>query len=159
MLKHLESQVVFVPAGEYAFVTFEGSGQYFVEKDDAGNIIDNENFDSFGYVYVHGAGNIQIDAVLINLNDFDTLGVSSAKEIYEILNDKTDYKDGAWYKVGVDIPAGEYVIESYGEGYIAIMSGPVGKSEIIDNEIFNGRYAVNVSDGQYLKISRGTISQ
>ena len=51
---------------------------------------------------MHGAGNIQTDAVLINLNDFDTLGVSSAKEIYEILNDKTDYKDGAWYKVGVE---------------------------------------------------------
>ena len=148
-----------IPVGEYAFIQFDGSGQYFGEEDMAGNIIDNENFDSFGYVYVHDAGNIQTQGALVNVEAFETLGVSSAKEIYEIVNNVENYKDSAWYKVGVDIPAGQYVIESYGEGYVAIMSGPVGNNEIIDNEIFNGRYTVNVTDGQYLVISSGTIAQ
>lgn len=148
-----------IPVGEYAFVTFEGSGQYYSEKDAAGNIIDNENFDSFGYVYVHSAGNLQTDGVLINTTAFSTLGVTGAKQLYEVLNEKSAYLESGWYKTGVDIQPGQYTIESYGEGYVAIMSGPVGKNEIVDNEIFNGRYNVNVANGQYLKISGGKVAQ
>jgi hypothetical protein len=149
-----------IPKGEYAFIPFEGSSQYFAEKDSSGNIVDNENFNSFGYVYVHGVGNIENGGLLINPSAYETLGVKSAKEIYQVMNQVEDnYKDSAWYKVGVDIPAGQYVIESYGEGYVAIMSGPVGNNDIVDNEIFNGRYQLTVSDGQYLKISQGFISE
>lgn len=149
-----------IPSGEYAFISFEGSGQYYSEEDGSGNIIDNENFDSFGYVNVHNAGNIKNDGALISTNAFENLGVKSAKEIYQVLNNiDGDYKDSAWYKVGVDIPSGKYVIESYGEAYVAVMTGPVGDSDIVNNENFNGRYQVNVSDGQYLKISRGYISE
>lgn len=149
-----------IPAGEYAFISFDGSGQYYSEEDAAGNIIDNENFDSFGYVNVHNAGNIKNDGALISTDAFETLGVKSAKEIYQVLNNiEEDYKDSAWYKIGVDLPSGNYVIESYGEGYVAVMSGPVGESDIVNNENFNGRYQVNVSDGQYLKISGGYISE
>ena len=146
-----------IPAGEYAFVPFEGSGKYYSEEDSAGNIIDNENFDSFGYVYVQGAGNIQTQGVLIKISAFEKLGVKSAKEIYEKLNDATDYKDSAIYKVGVDIAPGVYTIESYGQGYVEVMSGPVGNSDIVDNENFNGKYSVTVSAGQYLKVSRGKL--
>jgi hypothetical protein len=148
-----------IPKGEYAFISFEGSGQYYGEEDPAGNIIDNENFDSFGYVYVHDAGNIETQGALISVNAFKTLGVSGAKEIYEIMNEVEDYKDSGWYKVGTDIPQGKYVVESYGEGYVAAMAGPVGKSDIIDNENFNGKHMVNVTAGQYLNISNGFISQ
>lgn len=148
-----------IPKGEYAFIPYEGSGQYYSEEDLNRNILDNEIFDSFGYVYVHDAGNIQTDAVLISVDAFEELGVTGAKEIFEIVNGHENYMDSGWYKVGIDIPAGKYVIESYGEGYVAVMSGPVGNSEIVDNEIFNGRYTVNVSDGQYLQISRGKIAE
>lgn len=148
-----------IPVGEYAYIPFDGSGQYYAEKDVAGNIIDNENFDSFGYVYVHDAGNIETNGVLINTQAFSTLGVNSAKEIYEILNNTENYRDSAWYKVGVDLPAGQYTIQSYGEGYVAIMSGPIGNNDIVDNQIFNGKYTVNVKDGQYLKVSNSAILQ
>ncbi|CEG28062.1 hypothetical protein [Bacillus sp. B-jedd] len=148
-----------IPTGEYAFVTFDGSGEYYVEKDAAGNIIDNENFESFGYVYVHGAGNLETKGVLISPSAFEALEVTNTKQIYEALNDVQNYKDSAWYKVGTDIQPGTYVIESYGSGYVAVMSGPVGKGDIIDNENFNGKYQVTVKPGQYLKISRGFISQ
>lgn len=146
-----------IPAGEYAFVAFEGSGKYYSEEDGAGNIIDNENFDSFGYVYVHGAGNLQTRGVLIKIEAFEKLGVTSAKAIYEQLNGVTDYKDGAVYKVGVDIAPGTYTIESYSSAYVEVMSGPVGKSDIIDNENFNGKYSIAVGTGQYLKVSRGKL--
>lgn len=146
-----------IPPGEYAFVPFEGSGQYYSEEDSAGNIIDNENFDSFGYVYVHGVGNIQTQGVLIKLSAFKKLDVKSTKEIYEKLNSLNNYKDSAMYKVGVDIAPGAYTIESYGEGYVEVMSGPVGNSEIIDNEIFKGKHSASVQTNQYLKISKGKI--
>jgi len=146
-----------IPTGEYAFISFDGSGKYYSEEDSAGNIVDNENFDSFGYVYVHGVGNLKTDGVLIKVNAFKKIKAKSAKEIYEKLNDVADYKDSAMYKVGVDIAPGAYTIKSLGEAYVAVTSGPVGDSEIIDNNNFKGKYSVNVSAGQYLKVSRGTI--
>ena len=146
-----------ITTGEYAFVPFDGSGQYYSEEDTAGNIIDNENFDSFGYVHVQGAGNIKTDGVLIKTEAFEKLDAKSAKEIYEKLNNVSDYKESAMYKVGTDIAPGTYTIESYGEAYVSVMSGPVGNSDIVDNEIFKGKYSVTVSAGQYLKVSRGKI--
>lgn len=146
-----------IPKGEYAFVPFDGSGKYYSEEDSAGNIVDNENFDSFGYVYVQGVGNIQTQGVLIKVDAFEKLGVKGAKEIYEKLNNVTDYKESAWYKAGTDIAPGTYTIESYGEAYVAVMSGPVGDSDIVDNEIFNGKHSVSVSAGQYLNVSKGKL--
>lgn len=146
-----------VPAGDYIFMRFAGSGAYYSEEDSAGNIVDNENFDSFGYVHVHGVGNIQTSGVLIKVGALKKLDVKSAKEVYEKLNNISDYKDSAMYKVGTDIAPGSHTIESYGEAYVEIMSGPVGNNSIVDNEIFNGKYSVSVSAGQYLKVSRGKL--
>lgn len=146
-----------IPKGEYAFVKFEGSGSYYSEKDIAGNIIDNENFDSFGYVQVHGVGNITNDAVLININAFNKLNVSGAKEIYEILNELTNYNQSGMYKIGTDIEAGTYTLQSIGEAYISILSGPISNNKIIDNDFFNGKYQVKVKKGQYLQISKAII--
>lgn len=146
-----------IPVGDYAFVAFDGGGKYYSEEDSAGNIVDNENFDSFGYVYVHSVGNLETRGVLINVNAFGTLGVKGAKEIYEKLNSADGYKGSAWYKVGTDIEPGQYTIESLGQAYVAVMTGPVGNSDIVDNNNFNGKYSVSVNAGQYLKISRGEI--
>lgn len=148
-----------IPEGEYIFSKFDGSGQYYAEKELNGNIIDNENFDSFGYVYVHGVGNIETGGVLISVDDLDEIEASGAKEIYEILNSTTSYKDSGYYKVGVDIDPGEYVIESVGRGYVAVMSGPVGNSDIVNNENIDGRFAVSVQEGQYLKVSGAAIAE
>ena len=148
-----------IPAGEYAFVKFNGSGSYYCEKDSAGNIVDNENFDSFGYVKVHSVGNLETRGVLVNISAFEKLGVSGAKQIYEILNDQKDWNQSGYYKVGVDIPQGSYVVESIGSGYYAIMTGPVSDSEIVDNDNFNGRSSINITNGQYLNLHRAKISQ
>ena len=148
-----------IPKGEYAFVPFEGSGEYYSEEDSGGNIVDNENFSSFGYVQVHEAGNLETRGALVSGEGLEKLEVSGAKELYEIVNDKENYLDAGWYKVGKDIEPGEYVIESYGSGYVAVMTGPVGNSDIVDNENFNGKYTVNLQEGQYLKVSNATITE
>ncbi|MEN1967871.1 hypothetical protein WMZ97_07275 [Lentibacillus sp. N15] len=147
-----------IPKGEYAFVKFDGSGEYYSEEDSAGNIIDNENFSSFGYVYVHGAANLTTQGVLVHVDAFDDLEVSGAKEIYELLNNKEDYQEAGMYKIGYDLKPGDYTIESYGQGYVAVLTGPVGDNEIVNNENFNGKFNVSVSDGHYLEISRGVIA-
>lgn len=146
-----------IPVGEYIFMPFDGSGKYYSEEDGAGNIIDNENFDSFGYVSVRGAGNVKTQGALIKVESLAKTGSTTAKSLYERINDKTDYKDAAIYKIGVDLPAGPYTIESYGQGYVEIMSGPVGNNGIVDNENFSGKFSVNVQSGQYLKVSGGKI--
>lgn len=146
--------------GEYAFIKFDGSGSYYSEEDAAGNIVDNENFDSFGYVKVHGVGNIETGGVLVSLSALNKLNVTGAKQLYEILNNQKNYNQGGYYKVDVDINSGQYLLESIGgSGYWAIMTGPISNSEIVDNDSFNGRASVNLKSGQYITLSRATITK
>ncbi len=148
-----------IPKGEYAFLALDDGGNYYSEVDASGDIIANENFSSFGYVKIHEAGDITNDGVLINIDSFDDLEVAGAKELYEIVMDIEDYEDGAWYKVGTDIDPGEYTIESYGSGYAAVMTGPVGNTDIVNNDNFNGEYTVHLEEGQFLNISKATIKK
>lgn len=146
-----------IPKGVYAFMPVADGGQYYSEEDVNGNIIDNENFDSFGYVYVQGIGNVQTDGVLISIDAITGLGVENTKELYERLKETSNYNDSGMYKVGFDIPAGTYTVESYGESYVAVTDGPVGNSEIVNNDNFKGKRSFAVNTGQYLSISRGRI--
>lgn len=58
------------------------------------------------------------------------------------------------YKVGSDIPAGEYVI--LGGGYFAITKDSTGTLDsIIANGNFDTNSIVTVHDGEYLEVSRG----
>lgn len=55
------------------------------------------------------------------------------------------------YKVGTDIPAGEYVL--VGSGYFSIDKDSSGQlSSIIANDNFSGNSIISVSDGQYLTV-------
>lgn len=149
-----------IPAGEYAFVKFGDTGSYYEEEDAAGNILDNENFDSFGYVKVHAVGNLETDGVLISTSAFEKLGVSGAKEIYEILNEKSNWNQAGYYKVGLDIEAGDYIIESVGsEGYYSINSGPVSGGKIVKNGFVDGKSSIKLKKGQYIELSRLKITK
>ena len=62
------------------------------------------------------------------------------------------------YKIGKDLPAGEYVVISNGDSYIELASDSTGNfSSIIANDVFKNRSVITVQDGQYLKVQRGTI--
>jgi len=58
------------------------------------------------------------------------------------------------YKVGVDLPAGEYVI--VGSGYFEVDKDSTGSFDaILANDNFANRTIITVKDGQYFKFDRG----
>ena len=60
--------------------------------------------------------------------------------------------DGGMYKVGTDLPAGEYLIESDTMDYMEVANDSTGELDsIVTNENYTNRVYVTVSDGQYLK--------
>ena len=62
------------------------------------------------------------------------------------------YKPGQ-YKVGADIPAGEYVGISNGEAYIEVAKNATGTLDsIITNDIFQNRTIITISNGQFVKL-------
>ncbi len=56
------------------------------------------------------------------------------------------------YKVGTDLPAGEYAIMSSSQAYFCVYSD-IDKEYIVGNNIFSGRAYVTVYDGQVLEVS------
>jgi hypothetical protein len=143
-----------IPSGEYAFIST--SGGYYAESVN-GEIIDNENFPSFGYVFVHGAGDIKTRGLLVRLQDLKGLGYSGAKQAYEALTNQSNYRYSGYYRVGTDIPAGAYTVESMGRAYVEINEGPVGNSDIIENDNFNGSKSITIRGGQYLKLGKAEL--
>jgi hypothetical protein len=68
------------------------------------------------------------------------------------------YREGI-YKVGTDLPAGEYRVTASAastQAYVCVYSD-TSKNNIVGNEIFNGRYYVTVYDGQVLEVNRATF--
>lgn len=59
------------------------------------------------------------------------------------------------YKVGKDIPAGEYVLVTTQQGYFSVNSDSTGTmGSIIANDNFTNRSIITVKDGQYLDMKR-----
>lgn len=76
----------------------------------------------------------------------------SVKE--ETVENASGYKSGT-YKIGVDMPSGEYLItteDSFMPSYLELTKDSTGALEsIIANANFNNRFYITVQDGQYLK--------
>lgn len=83
----------------------------------------------------------------------------AVKEEKPVVEEKKDEKIKAgMYKVGTDIPAGEYIIVAKSNGYVEISKDSAGTLEsIIGNENVDGNFIVTVNDGEYLKVQRGDI--
>lgn len=71
--------------------------------------------------------------------------------------EKSDIKIKAGtYKIGTDLPAGEYLFFAKGMGYIEVASDSTGSLEsIISNDNVKGHRYITVNDGEYLKIRSG----
>jgi predicted small secreted protein len=65
------------------------------------------------------------------------------------------YGEGT-YKVGVDIPAGEYKLTATGtsKGYWKVTNTSAADADIVGNDNFSGSTYVTVTDGQYLTLER-----
>lgn len=67
------------------------------------------------------------------------------------------YKAGQ-YKVGKDLPAGEYIAMTKGDAYIEVAKDSKGGLDsILVNDMFVNRSMITVADGQYLKIQNATL--
>lgn len=135
-----------MPAGEYYVEVLAGedSGYYSVNNDANGDdIYYNENITTHSYITV-------TDGQYVELDDLYAVPVAEAPSVVP-----TDglYKSGV-YKVGTDIPAGEYkVTTAPGEdsGYYSIHPDSTYQDIVANDNLDAGGSAyITVTDGEYL---------
>lgn len=143
-------------AGEYYL---KGAGYYEVSADSSGtldSIVCNDNIDH---------------AAIVTVTDGQYFKVTGKIKIYKYGdNPKINTKKSGMFKVGTDLPAGEYklVIDKTSKhlegtglgGYYEVSSDSTHNLEtIIANDNFEDSTYLTVSDGQYLKLSNCHIEQ
>lgn len=139
-----------IPAGEYKVFNFEGHGYFAICSDaNCDNIVRNDNFIGQAYINIsHGQ--------FLELKRCYAVPAESAPN-YTAINGI--YEDGE-YKVGVEIPAGEYrVVANHGlRAYYAIETSSYnGDRNIISNNNFDNAAYVSVRNGQILLLRRCTL--
>ena len=94
--------------------------------------------------------------VYVTVRDGEYLKVDGG-EIFNITDIEIEPENGYYpagqYKVGEDIPAGEYTLEALDgeEGYIEVTSDSRHTLEsIITNDLFNNNKIITLTDGQYV---------
>lgn len=142
-----------IPAGEY--IVFSSNNGYIeCSKDSTGNfesIVFNDNLfnGSNSYVTLN-------EGEYFNMQRAEMYPVSSAPSIKP---EDGIYKSGM-YKVGTDIPAGEYKVKDNGNGYIEVSTNSRHDLlNIVSNENLNGDSYITISEGQYIKINNATIQK
>lgn len=140
-------------AGEYVIIANDDTGSAYmaITKDSTGNldsIIGNENIANRTYVTV---------------NTGEYLSIKNVKAYPLDKAPKVDTSSGTlsdgMYKVGVDISAGEYKINSPGDGYVEITTNSRHTLEgVISNDNFSGDKYVSIQNGQYLKLQQATLT-
>ncbi len=79
-------------------------------------------------------------------------------------NKTENVEDDIWtkagtYKVGADIPAGEYIVVANGYCYIEVTKDSTGSFDsIVSNDNISTRTYITLYDGQYFKVSDGKFA-
>ena len=139
-----------MPAGEYTLIA-KSTAYFQVAKDSTGqmdSIISNDNFNNRSIVTV-------ADGQYLTLKNCTAYAFKDAPKV-DIGAD--GFLQEGMYKVGVDLPAGEYKVTADSMGY-AEVSGDSSHDmgSIISNDNFQGEKYITVKDGQYLKLTRAKI--
>jgi len=142
-----------IEAGEYVVVAVDGETAYLeVAKDSTGtleSIITNENFKSRMIITVSAGQYLEVvDGTIYPIN--------YAPKVEKINGKLTD----GMYKVGVDLPAGEYkVVANTGTTvYYEVARDSIGiLSSIVTNGNISGERYITVKDGQYITILDGYL--
>ena len=141
-----------ISAGEYVAVCKSGSGYVEVTSDSKhvlSSVICNENISTHIYITVK-------DGEYLTLNKCVLYTLEKAPSFTPI---DGIYGNGM-YKVGRDIEAGEYKINSISDktAYVGVYSDSLGVlSSILMNDNFTGEKYITISDGQYIEIKNGQI--
>lgn len=86
-------------------------------------------------------------------NSAGSATTTSEQQPAESQDELEQYADGM-YKVGADIPAGEYILDPSATAYYQVASDSTGTLEsIVSNDNFSGTRYITVSDGQYLTLT------
>lgn len=138
-----------MPAGEYVLVG--NSLAYFqIAKDSTGqleSIIANDNFSNRSIITVK-------DGQYVTLTRCTAYAFKDAPKV----NLESGFLPQGMYKVGVDLPAGEYKVIADGMGYMEVSSNSNHDlNAIVSNDNFQGEKYITVKDGQYLKLTRAKI--
>lgn len=137
-----------LPAGEYLFFSSGSQRAYVCISSDSNqdNIIENENFSNSLFITVADGQYLQAKrCYFVKASDYTVA-----------INDDGSFGEGM-YRVGIDIPAGEYKLTA-GEdrAYWCLYSSSNIPFDIDDNDNFEGSAYVTVHQGQYLIIKRCT---
>ncbi len=133
-----------LPAGEY-YIKCNSINLYVeISSDSSGeldSIISNLNTEGGVYVTVRDGEYLKVDGgEIFNITDIE-------------IEPENGYYPAGQYKVGEDIPAGEYTLEALDgeEGYIEVTSDSRHTLEsIITNDLFNNNKIITLTDGQYV---------
>jgi hypothetical protein len=142
-----------IPAGEYVLIPTKSDTAYFeITKDSSGksdSIIANDYFSGRSIVTV-------ADGEYFNVAYSTVYKINEAPAVNKAAKELSD----GMYRVGIDIPAGEYKIaptDSSG-GYYEISSDSTHKFEsIIGNGTVDNQQYLTIENGQYLKLQRTKI--
>ena len=143
-----------IPAGDYCAVqtTEKFYGYYCIYKDTSKtDIIDNDNFSNQAFFRVSTGQYLKLSGCKIAPASKVTLSNISTADGF--------YREGE-YRVGIDIPAGEYQFtnteQKYG-GYYCVYSD-MTKDDIVDNENFKNTTYYKVKNGQILNVNRAKFT-
>ena len=134
-----------IPAGDYYAVATSGSGYYCKYTDITQDDIEaNDNFSTFTYFRAYEGQYLKLSRCKIT--SIENAPVVSAPDngLYDV----------GMYRVGIDIPAGEYKFTATsGSGYYCVYTD-ITQNDIEDNENFKSVVYYTVRNGQFLKVNR-----
>ena len=168
--------------GVYYYFNLNGSmkanewlkdGAYWYYLSDSGKMVTGWKLINGVYYYFNSNGSMKANEWLKDGSYWYYLksdGSMAANEIITISNEGNKFNaSGVWlgtakysqgmYKVGVDIPAGKYVVipnNSWDPIYFSV-STDIYANNIIFNEFITGKAFLEVKNGEYLKVERGYI--
>lgn len=133
-----------IPAGEYLFVITDTSGGYVCVSADSNkdDIIENEIVELCWFATVEDGQYLEVRDCAFLHAELATLNINADGSF-----------NSGMYRVGIDIPAGEYKLASEDDGYWCIYKSSDLPLDIVSNDLFDSSSYVTVKDGQYLKIS------
>lgn len=148
-----------IPEGEYILYNTSNYDAYTCVSDDANqnDIIFNENFPSDLIITVYDDEFLDLSRCMaINLDELIEGNEDKTDTLINVVADRVD--EGVMYKVGLMLEPGEYKLETTGNygGYYCIYSDS-RHDDIVANDNFDSSTYVEVSDGEYLLLSRCKI--
>lgn len=138
-----------MPAGEYVLIG-SGMSYYQVAKDSTGqldSLISNDNFSKRSIITLSNGQYL----TLKNCTAYAFKDAPKVEPLNGILPE-------GMYKVGVDLPAGEYKVNADSMGYVEVSTSSTHNLDsIVSNDNFQGEKYITVKDGQYIKLTRASI--